>query len=165
MKGWIFPLYSESELEPLVNLTAALFRLENSRSPEDIRRVLVTLIEWLNDPKQTGLRRAFTVWIKRVILPARLPEAEIPEINDLQEVKAMLAERVVEWTKEWKEEGVKEGRKKGETEVLLRLLKRKFGRLPEKYQLIVQSTNTDLILEYAERVLTAASINEVFEKK
>ncbi|WP_446009238.1 hypothetical protein [Candidatus Electrothrix sp.] len=40
-----------------------------------------------------------------------MPEAEIPEVNDLQEVKAMLAERVVKWTKEWKEEGVKEGRK------------------------------------------------------
>uniref|UniRef100_UPI0040562D92 hypothetical protein n=2 Tax=Candidatus Electrothrix sp. TaxID=2170559 RepID=UPI0040562D92 len=50
--------------------------------------------------------------MKAITVRANLmPEAEIPEVNDLQEVKAMLAERVVKWTKEWKEEGVKEGRK------------------------------------------------------
>jgi hypothetical protein len=32
--------YSESELAPMRNLVAALFRLENSRGPEDIIRVL-----------------------------------------------------------------------------------------------------------------------------
>ncbi|WP_446009149.1 hypothetical protein [Candidatus Electrothrix sp.] len=53
--------YTESELEPLVNLSAALFRLENSRTHEDIQQVLITLTEWLSDPKQTSLRRAFTV--------------------------------------------------------------------------------------------------------
>ena len=47
---------------------------------------------------------AFTAWIRRVLLPVRLPGAALPEVEDLQEVKSMLAERVIEWTQEWKQQ-------------------------------------------------------------
>ncbi|WP_446009150.1 DUF4351 domain-containing protein [Candidatus Electrothrix sp.] len=93
----------------------------------------------------------------------------------------MLAERVVEWTKEWKQQGVqeglqegikkgrKEGRqegvKEGESTLLLRLLEHKFGKVSEKYHLIVQSADTDSLQEYAERVLTATTMSEIFEKR
>lgn len=53
--------YADSELAALCNLAAALFRLENSRTPQDIGRVLEALIEWLKMPEQTSLRRAFAV--------------------------------------------------------------------------------------------------------
>ena len=46
---------------------------------------------WLATPEQQGVRRAFTVWLREVLLPARLPGVIIPEIDDLREVKAMLA--------------------------------------------------------------------------
>ena len=49
----------------------------------------------------------------RVLLPARLPGIDLPEVTNLQEVNAMLAERVMEWTEEWKSQGIKEGVKKG----------------------------------------------------
>jgi len=78
--------YQDAELASQRNLAAALFRLENSRSPEDLQRVLVTLLDWLRAPEQTGLRRAFVVWLKRVLLPARLPDTEIPDIIELQEM-------------------------------------------------------------------------------
>jgi hypothetical protein len=39
--------YAESELAHLRNLAAALFRLENSRTPQDVERVLAALVEWL----------------------------------------------------------------------------------------------------------------------
>jgi predicted transposase/invertase (TIGR01784 family) len=105
--------YSAAELEPLRNLVAALFRLENSRGVGDVRRVLEALLEWLKEPEQESLRRAFVLWFKRVFLPARVPDAEVPELQDLQEVQTMLAERVVEWTRQWKEEGLREGREEG----------------------------------------------------
>lgn len=78
----------------LRNVAAALFRLENSRAAEDIERVLGTLVEWLGAPEQARLRRAFVVWLKRVLLPARVPGADIPNVIELQEMQAMLAERV-----------------------------------------------------------------------
>ncbi len=106
---WMRGVYTERELAPLRNLVAALCRLENSREPEDVQRVLAGLIDWLRAPEDDSLRRAFTVWLRRVLLPARLPGVEIPEGHDLVEMHTMLAERVVEWTQRWKAEGLQQG--------------------------------------------------------
>jgi len=95
------------------NLVAAIFRLEQSNEPADVRALVQQLIEWLKAPEQTSLRRAFAVWIRRVLLPVRLPGQSLPEINNLVEVDAMLAERVKEWTYEWKQEGIQEGMQEG----------------------------------------------------
>jgi hypothetical protein len=50
-----------ADLAPLRNLAAALFRLENSRTPGEVQRVLGALIDWLKAPEQGHLRRVFTV--------------------------------------------------------------------------------------------------------
>ncbi len=105
--------YHEHELVALRNLTAALFRLENSRTPEDVQQVLQALITWLHTPEQDSLRRAFTVWLKRVFLPGRMPKTSFDEIHDLQEVYSMLSERVKDWTKDWKQQGIEEGKQIG----------------------------------------------------
>jgi len=91
---------------PLRNVAAALFRMENSRTPHDVEHVLATLVEWLKAPGQASLRRAFTVWLKRVLLPGRMPGVDFDNLNELQEVKSMLAERVIEWTEQWERSGV-----------------------------------------------------------
>jgi hypothetical protein len=93
------------------NLAAALFQLEQSRSPQDIERVVAALLEWLKGEGE--LQRAFAVWLVRVLLPARLPGIEIPGLMDLQEIKSMLAERVMEWTHEWEQTGFEKGIEKG----------------------------------------------------
>ena len=86
----------------------AIFNLEKSQQPDDVRRVVNTLIFWLKSPEQSSLRRAFTVWINRVLLPVKLPGQVVPKVNELMGIKTMLAERVKEWTKEWKEEGMQQ---------------------------------------------------------
>jgi flagellar biosynthesis/type III secretory pathway protein FliH len=78
-----------------------------------IRRVVAALGEWLRDPEHAELQRAFAIWLVQVLLPARMPGAVIPAIADLQEVKSMLAERVIEWTQEWTQEGFQEGHREG----------------------------------------------------
>jgi hypothetical protein len=50
-----------ADLAPLRNLATALFRLENSRTPGEVQRVLGALIEWLKALEQGYLRRVFTV--------------------------------------------------------------------------------------------------------
>jgi len=95
--------YSNTELAPLRNLNAALFRLENSRDPAEVQQVVAALVEWLQAPEQVSLRRAFAIWLRQVLLPARLPGVRIDEVNELSEVRDMLAERVVEWTEDWKQ--------------------------------------------------------------
>jgi hypothetical protein len=109
-------VFEETELAGLRNLAAALFRLESSREPLDVERVLTCLLDWLSAPEQWELRRAFTVWLRRVLLPGRLPGVEIPQVTDLLEMKAMLAERVQEWTRKWEQQGLEKGLQKGRQE-------------------------------------------------
>ena len=52
-------------------------------------------------------------WLKRVLLPNRFPGVKLDEINDLYEVKDMLAERVKNWTEEWKAQGLEQGLEQG----------------------------------------------------
>jgi len=112
------------------NLAAALFRLEHSREPDDVRRVVESLIQWLAAPEQTSLRRAFTVWLGRVLLPARLRGIEVPAVAELKEVRSMLAERVIEWTRDWKQQGIELGRQEGLRENVLTVLEVRFGAMP-----------------------------------
>jgi hypothetical protein len=172
---------------PGENLAAALIRLENSRAPQDLQTVIGLLVRWLHAPEQQDLRRAFTVWIKRVLLPARLPGIELPEMSDLNEVNTMLAERVKQWTEEWKaeglqagiqqglekgrtegrtegrKEGLKEGRQEGEAALLLHLLTRKFGPLDEPTRARVLAADAEQLLVWGEWILSAETLAEVFE--
>ena len=73
----------------------------------------LVLVEWLISPEQDSLRRSFTVWLKRVFLPGRMPGVDFDNLNELQEVKSMLAERVIEWTEEWEQQGLQKSRQNG----------------------------------------------------
>lgn len=164
---------ADSELESLRNLAAALFQLEKSRRPEDLGKVLTALSEWLREPAQAELRRSFTAWLRQVLLPARMPGVAIPELADLEEVRSMLAERVVEWTQEWKQEGFEKGLEKGLEKgreegldqgraALILELERRFGQLPEETQRRVQELGSfSQIVELSARVATASSLADL----
>jgi len=94
--------YQEADLAKLPNVAAALFRLENAQAPQAIQQVIGCLVEWLAGAENASLRRAFVVWLKRVLLPARVPGVEIPNFSERQELHDVLAERVKTWTQEWK---------------------------------------------------------------
>lgn len=152
------------------NLAAALFRLENSRTPEDIERVVARLIEWLADPGQFALRRAFVVWLKRVLLPARVPGVELPPINDLQEMHAMLAERVKTWTEDWKQQGIQQGIEqgieqgilRGEARLLRRQILRRFGTLPDWVDERLTGANPTELETWGELLLDASNLDDIF---
>ena len=146
------------------NLVAALFRLERSRTPEGIQAVVRELTEWLKTPAQTSLRRAFAVWLGRVLLPKRLPGQVIPEVSDLQEVDAMLAETVQECTKEWEAQGLEKGLLEGEANILRRLLCKKFGGppLPSQVEKTLANATLGEIEIWADRILDARSRDDVF---
>jgi predicted transposase YdaD len=156
---------ADEELAPLRNLAAALFRLEKSRDAATIDGVLTSLLEWLKAPEQSSLRRAFAVWIVRV-LANRLPGVEIPQLADLQEVKSMLAENVTEWTRQWKREGFEEGRQKGQEETLERLrrallreMEDRFGALPESVREKVAALGS--LEEIAKLIARAATVSSL----
>ncbi len=140
------------------NLVAALFRLENSRGPEDVFQVVEAWMEWLKAPEQADLSRALVAWLRRSLLAGRMPDVDIPEMENLQEARTVLAERVKNWTKQWREEGLQAG----EAAVLLRQLESKFGSLDAETQRRIAAADSEQLLVWAERVLTAEKIEDLF---
>jgi len=114
--------YDNHELESLKSLVSALFQLERQQTPEDVCRIITALIDWLKSPEQQSLRRAFTVWLGRVLLPSRYPGESIPEFHDLQEVHAMLSETVKSWPAQWMAKGIEKGREETLAQTALRML-------------------------------------------
>jgi len=145
------------------NLAAALFKLEKSRDPERLREVVAALADWLKAPEQTGLRRSFTVWINRVLLRSRLPGVIIPETEDLQEMNTMLAERVIEWTEEWKQQGLQQGLQQEAHKLLQRQLTRRFGPLAPDTRARLEAATLDQLERWAENILDAATLEDVFK--
>ena len=92
------------------NLMGAVLGLEQSRTPEDVVRVAGLLAEWLRDPRDDGLKGAFTDWVWRLAGRFEPGDAEMPAVRTLEGVKMTLEERLAEWPKQWLREGIEQGR-------------------------------------------------------
>ncbi len=143
-----------------------------------MRGLVEELIAEVRRSDALELERAFTVWLKRVLLPARVPGVEIPEVADLTEVRTMLAERVKQWTLQWKQEGLqeglqegrqeglqkgrqegrREGLQQGEARVLERLLIQRFGPLPPWALEKLHAAGVERLERWADRLLEAESL-------
>lgn len=117
-------------------------------------------------PEQASLRRAFAIWLRRVLLPKRLPKADIPEMTDLYEVDTMLAESVQEWVKPWmdqgRQDGIQIGEQRGEAKMLIRQLQRRFGELPTWASEKLAKAEPPSLEEWGLRILDAQSLDAVF---
>jgi Putative transposase, YhgA-like len=143
----------------------ALFLLERQRSPAQLDQGVRLLVDQLRGPEDAELRRAFLVWIQRVLLPDRgLTEDDIPALPDLQEFKAMLEQRVRQWNRQLIAQGRKEGRKEALAELLLRHLNLKFGPVDEKVRARVNAASPARLMTWAERILTAETLPDVFRR-
>ncbi len=146
----------------LQNLAAALFRLEKSRTPADMVQAVAALLDWLQAPEQNSVRRAFAVWMKRVLLPSRLPGTQLPEVGDLLEVKTMLAETVMDWTQQWLQQGLEKGRQAEASLLLERQLTKRFGPLAPAVRARLTDASTQQLEDWAERILDAPNLEAVF---
>ena len=153
--------YPEAALTGMENLAAALFRLDRSRSYAELQAVVDDLLTWLATTEQRSLRRAFGIWLRRVFLRRRLPGVVVPEIDDLREVKAMLAERWEQWTREWEQRGLQQGLQQGEARLLLKLLRQRFGELPPWVMDRLATAETAQLEMWVEGLFSAASVEEL----
>ena len=73
----------------------------------------------------------------------------------------------MEWTEEWKQQGVaeghQEGRQEGESLLLQRSLAFKFGALDEASLARLAAADSETLLVWGERVLTAPNLAAVFD--
>ncbi len=175
--------YSAEELALRQSPVAALFRLEKSRDWLEIHRGVEQLYGLLRSPGDEELRQIFAAWLKDVVFP-RMQGAPSEELGSLslEGLKGMLAERVaamyrlermrgrrdgrMEGLEEGRQvgwqEGRQEGRQEGEADLLLRQLQRKFGPLQETALARVRAADSEALLEWGERILTAERLEDVF---
>ena len=112
------------------------------------------------------LRRMFAVWI-RATLKRRVNLGEhLPEVNDLQELKIMMTDRLEEWAKEREakglQQGMQQGRQEGEALALQRLLARRFGEVSPAVLDRIGAASREQIEAWLDRVLEAPTLEAVF---
>ncbi len=163
------------DLETLVGADSpllGLFRLEQLGDVEDLGLVASELQATLG-PGDDELAEAFVTFINEAVLPKLTPEGTPRlRIEGLQEMPTMITQRIERITQGWllegKKEGMKEGEqigvRKGELAMLRRLLERKFGELTPEAVGRLERADVDLLLEWSDRVLTAAKLEDIFEK-
>ena len=144
---------------PWSNLVSAVVRLENSRTPADLRRVVDALLDWLPGPGQQEIKRSFGEWIRLVFAQRGLDVSELSSRPQLEEVQTMLADRVKEWFDEAEEKGIERGIERGlergraeERALLCRQAKRKFD-----------AETAGQLAEILERVARPVDLGEIGE--
>ena len=109
---------SEEALKTKGSLAGLLLRLERAQDAEELLPLIDEAIDLLKGPRYQALRRAFAIWILRVVLERAGMATPGKVVTDLLEVRAMLAERVTQWKDEYIRQGVLIGREEGLTEGL-----------------------------------------------
>jgi hypothetical protein len=181
--GWTSYLLIDALREPLEdvepeNLVRLLFELERSRTPAEIDRHVGRLAQLLAGPEDADLRRAFTAFLSQSLIPGRFPGSVILALQDLEEIRPMLRETVIEWTHQWLEEGrsrgIEEGRtrgieegirlghQQGEAALFLRLLEKRFGPVDPRLRSRIESARSEQLEAWGELLLGARSVQEIF---
>ena len=111
---------------PSGNLVSALIALETNRDRARAPALLGALIDLLRKQDDGDLTAAFGEWAAQVLLPRRFGRSVTGPLPRLEEVRAMLAETVQEWTAEWVEQGREQGVQQGQRVLLCQLAARKF---------------------------------------
>ena len=149
--------YDDCRLALQDNLVAILFRLENCFQRDRVNDLVNILRMCLKEPELQSLRRAFAIWLDRVIF-ARFTGPPVNATNELWETEAMLADRVPIWEEELREEG----RQQGEAKMLMRQLRKRFGELPESVGARLRGATREQLEQWGDRLLDGAGLNELF---
>ncbi len=157
----------EAKLKQLSdNLMACLIVLE-THLPDDpvILETTRTLVELLKDDDFDGLDRAFTRFYRRTIL-SKLNSGQMTQMPEtLEGVTTVLAERIDEWMDGLRHEGRREGREEGKqseaVRMLSRLLRLRFGPVPDWAEARLAQAPLERLEGWIEAVLTAESLEGV----
>ncbi len=115
------------------NLADAMFRLHRAgalEAPGEVR----WLKQWMGGEEWASLRRDLMKWIIEVLVPWRMPDMSIRDLEDLRDLDKLEA-AMTTWSEQWKAagraEGLTAGRAEGLTEgrvgVLVSMARKRFG--------------------------------------
>jgi len=144
------------------SITGTLFRIENSKDINSLRDNLQVLEQQI-PLTEASLRRALAVWIYYVVAPHKGLQLDKRDVQDLTEVKEMLATRIKQWQQEIMEKGLKDGEFIGEAKILKKMLALKFGALPDWAEQQIAQADAASLEQWAEKLLDADSLESIFK--
>jgi hypothetical protein len=98
-------------------------------------------------------------------------------MEDLLDMQSRLVTRAEQWRRDWRQDGIQEGRREGRREgrqegrqegeaaLLLRLLERRFGALPDAVKDRVGAADIAMLEEWGMRILDAGALDDVFGER
>lgn len=154
--------YANMDSAPLKNLVAAVFRIESPGSPQDMRDFLEVLSDWLSD--RPDLRRMFALWIRATLMRKPNYGILLTQVDDLQELNVMLADKLEEWALGYKAEGKAEGKVEGEILALQKLLARRFGPIPTEITAKISVATLAEIERWFDLAIDAKRLADIFDQ-
>ena len=117
---------------------------------------MALLKDWLADQPQLG--KMLARWLRATLQRKGQSAMALPEIDDLQELRVMLAERIEQWAQEKEAKG----RLQGVAKALSYQLSLRFGTLPTWVDERLYAASEDQLMAWISRALTATSLDDLF---
>ncbi|RSZ59402.1 hypothetical protein EJB06_09570 [Massilia atriviolacea] len=166
-------------LEANASLLALLIRMELSSAPKVRYKVLPALLTWFKDAPQASLMRSVEVWLQA--LAARRGNPEAFSLDSGEEVGDM-GRQFETWAEEFEDLGFQKGSEQGKAEgralgqaqgraeghvaalrgMLGRLLRKRFGDLPEPAAQRIAAATQAQLEQWFERGIDAPGLDAVF---
>ena len=163
---------AEQKLAEGQGLATLLVRLERARDMQAILPILDDMLIQLQGETHLELRRLFAAWLSEIVLKRAGITENIPQFNDLREVRDMLAERVEQWKHDYIQQGVllgeargiSIGEAKGVGRALLNFLHIRFGLLPDEVIASIEGiSDSQKLLDLSQVAYSAESLHTVVE--
>ena len=94
----------------------------------------------------------------------RKPEYGIvmPQVDELQEIRVMLADKLEVWAKAYIAEGEIKGKQEGEALALQKLLAKRFGVIPVEITAQIANASLEQIEQWFDTAIDASFLTDVF---
>lgn len=169
--------YTDEQLAARKSPLSGIFGIEKaSRNLQSLQQAVDRIVAIIRaDPRKERTDAIVTRWLKRH-LKRLAASVNLEQLNSLVEGRDMLAENLEHWARKERrearqaglEEGLRKGQMKGQVEgerrVLQRQLGRRFGTPPDWVIAQLASATSEQLEAWADAVLTANTLDEVFER-
>lgn len=168
LKFWLLDegRFSPAYLEGLQRVMAAIFRMEHARDTEEVKRAIRYLGRTVaQSPFKRTIDKAVMQWMQ-YRLNSKLPDLHLPNVDDILKGTEMLETNMDRIRANAVAEGVLlgklEGKLEGESTLLERLIIKRFGPVADDTRSRLRTATADQLENWAERILDARTLMEVF---
>jgi len=145
------------------NPVASALMAKMAIDPKDRPRVKAECLRLLVTLKLDPARRRFISGFIDTYLRLRQEELQVFDHLITTEFLPTEQEQAMELTTSWKEEGIQLGIQQGESRLLKRQLLRRFQTLPDEVQARIETASPEQLGQWADNILEATTLDEVFK--